>query len=96
VVAASYEDYGLTPLEAAVFGRPSVTLRGGGFLDTVVEGTTGLFFDRPVPSAIRPAVAAVAAREWDESRLRAHAESFSEERFAERLRAEVEREAVLC
>jgi glycosyltransferase involved in cell wall biosynthesis len=96
VVAASYEDYGLTPLEAAVFGRPSVTLRGGGFLDTVVEGTTGLFFDRPLPSEIRRAVTAVAAREWDKSQLQAHADSFSEERFAERLRAEVEREAVLC
>ena len=46
-VAASYEDFGLTPLEAAGFGRPSAVLRWGGFLDTVVEG-----LDRPV---LRPA-----------------------------------------
>ena len=45
LVAASYEDFGLTPIEAAAFGRPTAALRWGGFLDTVVEGTTGLFFD---------------------------------------------------
>ena len=41
VVAASYEDYGLTPLEGAMFGRPALVLRYGGFLDTVREGVTG-------------------------------------------------------
>src|SRR5205823_12380194 len=39
LVAASYEDYGLTPLEAASFGKPSTVLRAGGFLDTVVDGS---------------------------------------------------------
>jgi glycosyltransferase involved in cell wall biosynthesis len=48
LVSASFEDYGLTPLEAACFGRPSVVLRSGGFLDTVVDGLTGVFFDAPI------------------------------------------------
>ena len=47
LVAASHEDFGLAPLEAAAFGVPTVALRGGGFLETVVEGRTGLFFDAP-------------------------------------------------
>lgn len=96
VVAAAHEDYGLTPLEAAVFGRPSVTLRAGGFLDTVVDGTTGMFFDHPAPAEIRRAVAAAGSRAWDEAALRVHANSFSEARFGERLRAHVEQEAALC
>ena len=45
IVAASYEDYGLTPLEGLTFGKPGVVLRAGGFLDTVIEGETGVFFD---------------------------------------------------
>ena len=45
LVAASYEDFGLTPLEAAAFGKPTAALRFGGFLDTVSEGETGVFFD---------------------------------------------------
>ncbi len=56
LVAASHEDFGLTPLEGATFGKPSAVLRWGGFLDTVVEGTTGVFFDRPQPAEIAAAV----------------------------------------
>ncbi len=93
VVAASHEDYGLTPLEGALFGKPAVVLRQGGFLDTVQEATTGIFFDRPAPSSIRAAVRVAASRAWDEETLRAHAERFSEDRFAARLRRFVELEA---
>jgi glycosyltransferase involved in cell wall biosynthesis len=96
VVAASYEDYGLTPLEAASFGKPAVVLRAGGFLDTVEEGSTGLFFDRPDAGAVRGAVRACASHEWNPRTLRAHAERFSEERFAERLREVVAEEAERC
>jgi glycosyltransferase involved in cell wall biosynthesis len=93
LVAASHEDYGLTPLEAALFGKPAVVLRQGGFIDTVEEGTTGIFFDRPVPRLIRAAVRVAAGHAWDEEALRAHAERFSEARFAARLRRVVELEA---
>jgi glycosyltransferase involved in cell wall biosynthesis len=95
-VAASFEDYGLTPLEAASFGRPAVVLRAGGFLDTVEEGSTGLFFDRPDAAAVGGAVRACALREWNPRTLRAHAERFSEQRFAERLREVVAEEAERC
>jgi glycosyltransferase involved in cell wall biosynthesis len=64
VVAASYEDLGLTPIEAAAFGRPSAVLRWGGFLDTVEEGRTGVFFDRPDPEAIADGVRRILARQW--------------------------------
>ena len=52
LVAASHEDFGLTPLEAAGFGKPTAALRWGGFLDTVQEGDTGVFFDAPTPRTI--------------------------------------------
>jgi glycosyltransferase involved in cell wall biosynthesis len=89
LLAAAYEDYGLTPLEAANFGKPSAVLRAGGFLDTVVEGSTGVFFDRPQPSSIRRAVHALRGTSWSEHDLRVHAELFSEERFVARLRSVV-------
>ena len=77
IVSASFEDYGLTPLEAASFGRPSVVLRSGGFLDTVVEGRTGIFFDSPDPEKVAFAMSTAIRRTWDSSDLRAHAEKFS-------------------
>ena len=89
LVAASHEDYGLTPLEAASFGKPAATLRWGGFLDTVTEGTTGVFFDDPSPAPIATAVRGLRQFAWDEGAIRAHADSFSEPRFIERIRETV-------
>lgn len=89
LVAAAYEDFGLTPLEAAAFGRPAAVLAAGGYLDTVIDGDTGVLFGEPAPRAIAAAVTTLAAREWDADALRAHAAKFSEAHFADRLRAVV-------
>jgi glycosyltransferase involved in cell wall biosynthesis len=85
VVAAGYEDFGLTPVEGAVFGKPAAVLRFGGFLDTMVE-ETGVFFDRPDAAAIRAALHRVDLRAWDAEAIRSHAARYSEERFITRLR----------
>jgi glycosyltransferase involved in cell wall biosynthesis len=95
VVAASYEDYGLTPLEAAAFGKPTAALRWGGFVDTIKEGTTGTFFDLPNPAAVRDAVRVITRTEWNTDTIRAHADRYSEPRFIERLRAIVAEEAAM-
>jgi glycosyltransferase involved in cell wall biosynthesis len=86
LVSASFEDYGLTPLEAASFGRPSVVLRSGGFLDTVVDGLTGTFFDAPVIDHVARAMKMATKQTWDEDELQAHAEKFSEASFKRRIR----------
>lgn len=94
LVAASYEDFGLTPLEAAAFGTPSVVLRGGGFLDTIVEGVTGVFFDRPTADAIVHAVRTSHEISWSSEEIMRHSDRFSEPRFIERIRAVVIQEGV--
>jgi glycosyltransferase involved in cell wall biosynthesis len=86
LVAASYEDYGLSPLEAATFGRPSVVMRAGGYLDTVVPGQTGVFFARPEADQIAEAMQFADVVPWDEQVLTAHAARFGAERFQARLR----------
>ena len=85
LVAASYEDYGLTPIEAGVWGRPSVALRFGGYLDTIDEGITGIYFDEPQPRAIVEALDRFESTTFDPAKIRSHMEQFSEERFAEKL-----------
>jgi glycosyltransferase involved in cell wall biosynthesis len=89
LVAASYEDFGLTPVEAALFGKPTAALRWGGFLDTTVEGTTGVFFDQPDPRLIADAVEQLVATRWSADSLTAHAARFSAGRFTDRIRAVV-------
>ncbi len=92
LVAAANEDFGLTPLEAAGRGRPTVALRAGGYLDTIDEGRTGLFFDGPTPDAVSEAAAMALATDWDADLLRAHAAAFSRRRFVERIQAIVDEE----
>lgn len=87
LVAASHEDFGLAPLEAAAFGVPAVALRGGGFLETVLEGSTGIFFDRPEPDQIAAALTVAESHPWDAGSVRARAEEFGEARFIARIRS---------
>ncbi|MDU0347531.1 glycosyltransferase [Actinomyces sp. MRS3W] len=89
LLAPSFEDFGLTPLEAYAFGTPVLALRGGGYLDTVKEGTTGLFLEEATPAAVVDAVERAGNRHWEAEAIRAHGAGFSEERFATALHAEV-------
>jgi glycosyltransferase involved in cell wall biosynthesis len=87
LVAASFEDFGLTPVEAAAFGVPAVVLDFGGYHDTVRPGETGVYFDVPDPAAIDDAIERLDAARPDPDVLRAHAARFSPESFAASLRA---------
>lgn len=92
LVAPSREDFGLTPLEANQRGLPVVALHAGGYLDTVVDGETGLFYRKKEGAAgLRQRVAEAGSRTWDAEALRAHAESFGEHNFIARIRDEVDR-----
>lgn len=93
LLAISYEDFGLTPLEAASFGKPSVVLRWGGFLETQVEDVTAVFVDQPTPAAVREALARIDARSWDAAAIRAHADRYGEDLFVEHLGKLVAEEA---
>lgn len=95
LLAASYEDYGLTPIEAGVWGRPSVALRFGGFLDTIDEGVTGMYFDEPEPRAIADALDRFEAAVFDADKIRRHVEQFTEEVFTEKLRTAVDKLAAV-
>jgi len=95
LVAMSHEDFGLSVLEAATAGRPVAALRAGGYLETVVDGTTGLFVDTLAPAALTATIARLRAHAWDTAAIRAHAARFSASRFRARLRDAVDEIAPL-
>ena len=90
VMAASYEDYGLTPLEGAAHGKPSILLRFGGFLDTAEEDITAVYFDEPEPLAIRAAISRFESMTWDAEKIVDHVSRFSDAHFAAQLHDIVE------
>jgi glycosyltransferase involved in cell wall biosynthesis len=81
------EDLGLVPIEAAAAGRPTIAFRGGGATETVIEDTTGAFFNEATPQSLAAVLRRFNPGHYDARRLRAHAEGFSPQRFIERFQA---------
>lgn len=86
LVSAAVEPFGLTTVEAAAFGKPAVAVRAGGFVDTVVDGVTGVHFDHIDPTELARAVHRVREERFDPEVLRAHAAAYSEAAFVARVR----------
>lgn len=55
-ICAAEEDFGIAIVEAQAAGCPVIAYRGGGALETVVEGETGLFFEEQSAASLREAV----------------------------------------
>jgi glycosyltransferase involved in cell wall biosynthesis len=84
LVFPQVEDFGITAVEAQACGCPVLAHRAGGALDSVIEGSTGAFFEADTPDAI----AAAADRcPQDPHACRANAERFSEPAFDHRMEA---------
>jgi glycosyltransferase involved in cell wall biosynthesis len=79
------EDFGLTPLEINSAGRPVIAYKGGGALETVIDGLNGTFFDRPEPHSLAEAMDRLEASVWDTQAIRKHAEQFDIEVFQQRI-----------
>lgn len=79
------EDFGIAPLEANASGRPVIAYAGGGALDTVVDGRTGILFERQEVECLIAAVRRAEATAWDPDELRAHARKFDRQVFREQL-----------
>jgi glycosyltransferase involved in cell wall biosynthesis len=85
LVAVADEDFGLAPVEAQSFGLPSVVLRRGGYLDSTIEGVTGVFVDEPSPARVAEAIGDLRSRSWDAEAIRRNGERFSCDLFARRM-----------
>lgn len=90
IIAPSYEDFGITPLEGAAWGKPTIALRAGGYLDTIVEGITGSFIEKPTAACIEQAVRNFRSDDWISEDIARHVEKFSEDRFCRYLKSEVD------
>jgi glycosyltransferase involved in cell wall biosynthesis len=75
------EDFGITAVEAMAAGRPVIAYRGGGALETVIEGETGVFFDEQTWQSLANAVIKFNEQNFDSEKIRVHALKFSKERF---------------
>ncbi len=45
ITTAIDEDFGMTPIEAMASGKPTIAVREGGYLETMVDGSTGMLVE---------------------------------------------------
>lgn len=77
----SLDDYGMVPAEAISCGTPVLAFRGGGALDTVETGVTGLFFDEPSVHSLKAGLREFASRDWDYAQVASAGYQFGTARF---------------
>lgn len=87
LATAADEDFGMTPVEAMAAGTPVVAYRGGGYLESVVDGKTGVFFDELTVSSLAAAMTRISRLGISSKDCVAQARTFSTARFRREIRA---------
>jgi glycosyltransferase involved in cell wall biosynthesis len=90
VALAQDEDFGITPVEAMSVGTPVLAFRGGGFIETVIEGKTGLFVDDLRPASIVAAMKRMQSDSFDREVIIKHAKQFNKDAFIAGMRTVIE------
>lgn len=89
------EDFGITPVEAQACGKPVLAFGGGGVLETVVDGVSGLFFESQEPDALNSRIDAFESLSWDAAKISTHAATFGEARFIDQMKRFVDKALTL-
>ncbi|MEO1924228.1 MAG: glycosyltransferase, partial [Nautiliaceae bacterium] len=91
-IFAAEEDFGIAPVEAQACGTPVIAFGKGGTLETVIDGTTGIFFKEQTPESLIEAIKSFEKKEnkFNSQVIRKHAEKFSKERFKKEFKQFVE------
>ena len=81
------EDFGIIPLEAMASGRPVIALEEGGALDTVIEGKTGIFFEKQTPLHLKKTIETYqeTKKTFKPENLQHHAKFFDKKEFSKNL-----------
>ncbi len=81
------EDFGLTAIEAMASGRPVIAYNQGGSTDSVIDGQTGIFFDKQTPLHLKAAIEQYqkSKHKFDPKFIREHAKQFDNAEFEKKL-----------
>lgn len=93
LIFGAEEDFGITPVEANAAGRPVLAYGRGGVLDTIADGSTGLFFREQTVEALIEGVERL--EQWlpgfDPGMAVANAARFAPEHFDRQFLASIDR-----
>ena len=75
------EDFGIVPVEAMSQGTPVVAYGKGGITESVIDGVTGVFFDRQSVKSLMEAIEKFESIKFDSDTIIAQSKKFSEHNF---------------
>ncbi len=86
LVYPGIEDFGIVMVEAQAYGKPVIACRGGGALEIVKHGETGILFEEQTADSLASAVRDFEQRTFEPERIRRHALTFDESEFRTRIK----------
>lgn len=75
------DDFGIVAVEAMATGTPVIAYRGGGALDYISEGKSGVFFDTPDAAELAKTLKSFKPDAFDQKQIARYAKKFSADRF---------------
>mgnify|MGYP000951923443 CR=1 FL=1 len=86
IFSADQEDFGIVPVESMAYGCPVIAYKSGGVTETVVDGKTGIFFDKLTPESCADAIKRFQKLKLKSSDCISRAAEFSTEVFISKIK----------
>ncbi|MCA9348050.1 glycosyltransferase [Candidatus Saccharibacteria bacterium] len=84
-IFASFEDFGIAPVEALACGTPVIAYQAGGALDYVIPDKTGDFFTKQTTESIVEAITKFTPSKYDSWQIQKFASSFDKNHFRNKI-----------
>lgn len=80
------DDFGMTPVEAMLYGKPVIAYGKGGALESIIPGKTGEFFYENNVSSLKKVISSFKGENYSKKTCQIQAQQFSKSRFNKELR----------
>ena len=85
LIFCAEEDFGIIPVEVQACGRPVIAYGKGGALETVVDGVSGVFFEKQEKESVKRAILEFEKKSFKVENILENSKRFSKEIFKEKL-----------
>jgi glycosyltransferase involved in cell wall biosynthesis len=86
---ATDEDFGITPVESMACGTPVIAYAGGGYLETVIDSQTGIFFHDATIDSLSSAIKKFESLKFKKEDCVIQDQKFSKENFIKNIKKQI-------